>query len=119
MPKNPEKKKKISNKEAVQIERAQIVKEVESSAQNIRMQVNKLCNDTEETFAKILATFRAHEDILGGILAKMTTIDEMMSCVLVAVRQNEYLQTYYPAQHGFPEGKYVGIHPAKLEGVKK
>lgn len=81
--------------------------------------VEKDFDEIEERFAGIMSTFCTYEESILGVLRKMETIDEMMSLVLVAIRQNEYLQAYYPAQHGFPAGKYVGIHPAKLEGASK
>lgn len=40
-------------------------------------------------------------------------VDESLGNVLLAIRQNEYLQANYPAQHGFAEMKVVGQHPAK------
>lgn len=126
MPKAPVKKKKkisdskpVSNKEAIQIERKAILIGVTKSSEEMEERLKKLIDNVDTAFAQILKTFRAHEDILHGILIKMENIDEMMSCILIAVRQNEYLQTYYPAQNGMPAGKYVGIHPSKLEGAKK
>jgi hypothetical protein len=35
--------------------------------------------------------------------------------VLLAIRQNEYLQAWYPAQQGYPEMKVVGSHPYKTK----
>jgi len=100
--------------EAIQIERAEIVEELGVKAESIRKRVDSLCKNTEATFTAMLKTFCTHEDILNTMLKKMDSIDEMMGLILVAIRQNEYLQAYYPAQHGFPAGKYPGIHPAKL-----
>jgi len=40
--------------------------------------------------------------------------NETLGCVLLAIRQNEYLQTYYPEQNGFKSGKYISTHPSKL-----
>lgn len=105
--------------EAVQIERAEIVEELAVKAESIRKRVDTLCRDTKVTFETILKTFRAHEDTLNNMLKKMDSMDEMMGLVLVAIRQNEYLQAYYPEQHGFPAGKYVGKHPAILMEGKR
>lgn len=35
-------------------------------------------------------------------------VDETLTNVLLAIRQNEYMQAYYPAQHGEPAKKVVG-----------
>jgi response regulator RpfG family c-di-GMP phosphodiesterase len=40
------------------------------------------------------------------------SVEETLLNVLLAIRQNEYLQANYPAQHGFPELKVTGTHPA-------
>lgn len=111
--------KPISNKESIQIERKAILSEMVNFSEFAIDQLGNLSADFEENFTRLIKMFKSHEDILHGVLIKMENIDEMMGCILVAVRQNEYLQTYYPSQHGFPAGKYIGIHPSKLEEVKK
>jgi len=55
------------------------------------------------------------QDAILHELKKMTaSTDDTLLNVLLAIRQNEYLQAYYPAQNGFPEMKVVGMHPAKF-----
>lgn len=39
-------------------------------------------------------------------------VDESLGNVLLAIRQNEYLQAHYPEQHGFKAMKVAGVHPA-------
>jgi len=39
--------------------------------------------------------------------------EETLSNVLLAIRQNEYLQAWYPEQHGYPAMKVKGQHPMK------
>ena len=39
------------------------------------------------------------------------TAEETLCNVLLAIRQNEYLQAWYPEQAGYPEMKIVGRHP--------
>ncbi len=110
----PEAKKKQTIKESIQIERSAILQDVKTFSESLLQQFTLMCNANEDTFNEVLKTVTSHETVLKGILEKMENIDEMMSLILVAVRQNEYLQTYYPAQAGFPAGKYVGLHPSKL-----
>lgn len=38
-------------------------------------------------------------------------IEETLTNVLLAIRQNEYLQAWYPSQGGYPEMKVTGNHP--------
>lgn len=44
-------------------------------------------------------------------------IEETLNNVLVAIKQNEYLQAWYPEQHGYTAGKVTGMHPAKMEAI--
>lgn len=80
-----------------------LLKKFDALSASIELKVSKIMNKVD-----------SHEKFLKDILGKMESIDEMMGLILVAIRQNEYLQAYYPEQHGFPAGKYAGLHPAKL-----
>ncbi len=43
------------------------------------------------------------------------SIDETLGNVLLAIRQNEYLQAWYPPQQGHEEMKVVGRHPCQAK----
>lgn len=60
-----------------------------------------------------------HEKFLNGIKNTNENVEEILGNVLMAIRQNEYLQAWYPAQSGFPEMKVTGIHPANLDKKAK
>lgn len=61
----------------------------------------------------------AHQNHVLDVTRKVTSsCDDTLLNVLLAIRQNEYLQAYYPAQHGYPEMKLTGTHPAKITGKK-
>lgn len=45
-------------------------------------------------------------------------VEETLANVLLAIKQNEYLQAWYPAQHGYPDLKVTGKHPAKVQVAK-
>lgn len=55
-------------------------------------------------------------------LVKITEInsfaEETFSNVLLAIRQNEFLQAYYPPQKGYPEMKVVGRHPCSTKKIE-
>jgi hypothetical protein len=72
-----------------------------------------LIKKNEKSLNSFTKIFESHGRFLTKVLKTMETIDETMGCILCAIRQNEYLQTYYPAQHGFPAMKTTGLHPAK------
>ncbi len=40
-------------------------------------------------------------------------VEEALCNVLLAIRQNEYLQAWYPAQNGIPEQRVVGKYVPK------
>jgi hypothetical protein len=65
--------------------------------------------------------FLSLEKLMGAHLEQMKEmtrinqlVDESLGNVLLAIRQNEYLQAYYPQQHGFKAMKVSGIHPANI-----
>jgi len=83
---------------------------------------NEILNSTElelKALSKSMITFLGkiekniieQNKILNKILDTNKITEETLCNVLLAVRQNEYLQAWYPAQHGFPEQKVVGVHP--------
>ena len=53
------------------------------------------------------------KNIMKEISSTNKNVEETVCNVLLAIRQNEYLQAYYPEQLGFKEMKVVGKHPSK------
>lgn len=53
------------------------------------------------------------ETLLKLIKTTNEDVNESLGLAMLAIRQNEYLHTYYPAQHGYKEMKRAGKHPAK------
>lgn len=71
-------------------------------------------------------TYTLFEKKVGKMSASLKEIEEdiaimeeTMRNVLLAIRQNEYLQAWYPAQQGSPEMKVVGSHPVQTERRNK
>lgn len=56
-------------------------------------------------------TLMSYEQELKKITRINETIEQTLQNVLVAIRQNEYLQAYYPAQCGLPAMNVIGTHP--------
>ena len=69
-----------------------------ASMKAVKTEMNQRLNQHREDILAMKKTFDSVEDTLLN--------------VLLAIRQNEYLQANYPAQHGFPELKVTGTHPA-------
>ena len=52
-------------------------------------------------------------EYLAEIKKTCECVEDTLLNVLLAIRQNEYLQAYYPAQNGYNEMKVTGTHPSK------
>ena len=72
----------------------------------------------EKALTKIEKGFLNQRKELQKISELNENVDASLSNVLLAIKQNEYLHAWYPAQHGFPEMKVVGQHPVKIKGKK-
>src|SRR5277367_5636539 len=81
---------------------------------HLQKEISKLATENHEMIIQIKKDLIEHSKLLKEVAQSCETSEETLGSVLVAIRQNEFLQTYYPAQHGFPAKKYCGIHPAKL-----
>lgn len=61
----------------------------------------------------------AHDQTLKRIERTNATVEETLLNVLGAIKQNEYLQMWYPAQKGVKAGKFTGPHPTWVEEKAK
>src|SRR5271154_3893139 len=70
-----------------------------------------------ENFIQINLIMKKKFDEQENVIKRLTQIcsnaEETLTNVLVAIRQNEYLQAWHPAQSGYPEMRVVGKHPAE------
>jgi hypothetical protein len=62
----------------------------------------------ERILKKIEGIMKRHEGMLNQILTVNQCVDECLCNVLLAIRQNEFFQAWYPAQNGKKEQKVVG-----------
>lgn len=74
----------------------------------------KIENSLKLSKRQIAEELQEQREFLTEITRLNANIDETLGNVLLAIRQNEYLQAHYPAQNGFPELKVVGRHPSKI-----
>lgn len=56
-----------------------------------------------------------YEKALKAVTKSNENVEETLGNVLLAIRQNEYLQAWHPEQHGYPAMKVTGKHPAKVK----
>jgi hypothetical protein len=85
-------------------------------AATLNIENQALRNDT--CLRDVYQTVRAHEKVLQEIKNTNLMVEESLNNVLIAIRQNEYLQAWYPPSEGQPEMKVIGIHPSKTVKVK-
>lgn len=69
----------------------------------------KQCFDLFKEMVKIL---KEHRQFLDKMASANEVVEDTLLNVLLAIRQNEYLQAWYPKQGPHPEMKVVGHHPA-------
>ncbi len=68
---------------------------------------------------KVEKSLKKYDEALRLSQKQFEIVEETLCNVLLAIRQNEYLQAYYPESQGHPAGKYVGRHPVQERRDKK
>lgn len=95
---------------------AEMKKDAKDCLTALRFQMKRV----EEVFVRFLKEttdkIHSHDVMLEKVHSTNENVEESLCNVLLAIRQNEYLQAWHPAQHGFPDLKVVGKHPIKLQG---
>lgn len=87
--------------------------------QKARVILKQMNEKEEKILSKIKTVLVEHGKSLQECLQVMNNADETLCNVLFAIRQNEYLQAYYPAQNGQPAqnvvGKYAVVNKTTYE----
>jgi N-glycosylase/DNA lyase len=73
--------------------------------------LDKSLKEYFEMFRELRKLLREYQDFLKKSTSTNENIEKTLLNVLLAIRQNEYLQAWYPEQLGFPSMKVSGIHP--------
>lgn len=101
----------------IYIDNKKLLREVknffESSLRKISISVKK----NSETANYVHGSILKHEKYLKSLKDSSSNLEETLANVLLAIKQNEYLQAWYPAQHGYPDLKVTGKHPAKIKAI--
>ena len=103
-----------------QVEKTCLIEEKESKTpekalSDILTVFQHLSAQLVETICFLKREAKEQKDFLQEISRTNTNVDETLGNVLLAIRQNEYLQAHYPAQLGYPEMKVVGKHPINIK----
>lgn len=72
-------------------------------------------DESQKVFSEIKRILKNHDQRITKLTEINDNVDQTLTNVLFAIRQNEYLQAWYPAQSGYPEMKVVGTHPAQAK----
>jgi len=75
----------------------------------------KILSRVEETVVDNHLLIKEYHMFLDQLSHSNHNLEETLLNVLLAIRQNEYLQAWYPAQNGCKEMKVTGQHPAKTK----
>ena len=105
--------KKISEKDlqiaSLEGNERRLQKEIHDFNQRLMVFEKKLLDSIERLELKLTQTQK--------IIKESNKLNDNVDCtlrnVLLAIRQNEYLQSWHPEQAGFPEMKVVGKHPVQ------
>jgi hypothetical protein len=62
---------------------------------------------------KIISALDEIKEIINKVKITNEYAEESLGLMLLAIKQNQFLHTDYPAQHGYPDMKIAGKHPAK------
>ena len=94
---------------------------LESRYEKVLNSFNKLVYDHDRlnkltmTLGKLI---EKHDKALGEQNNLLENVEGTLTNVLLAIRQNEYLQSWYPEQQGHKEMKVTGHHPYSYYGKK-
>jgi lipoate synthase len=82
--------------------------------QKARVILKAMSEKEEKILERIKVVLFNHGETLEECLKVMNNVDETLCNVLLAIRQNEFLQAYYPAQNGQPSqmvtGRYAHVN---------
>lgn len=113
------KKKEISKEEKFLLEiRESLDKKIAEISRNISafiLNTNRSMKKMEESIVDAHILIKDHNKFLDQLSTSNHNLEDTVLNVLLAIRQNEYLQAWYPAQHGYDAMKIVGSHPAKTK----
>lgn len=101
--------------EKIYADNKKLLRETKNWFQQSQMKLSQAIKKNAETANYIHGTVLKHEKYLKSLKASNENVEETLANVLMAIKQNEYLQAWYPAQHGYPDMKVTGKHPAKVK----
>lgn len=121
--KKPKRKNKTSEQkqflEEVRDDYRKFVKKADAFFSKITVEFNHLKKENISCLLHMKRELDEHKEALKIIGKISDSAEETLCNVLLAIRQNEYLQAYYPEQLGYKAMKVTGTHPAKIGKEEK
>ena len=90
------------------------MRDLNKSVEEMKGKISQMESNLAILFAECRAYLSERSSILQEIKSTNETVSDTLLNVLLAIRQNEYLQAWYPPQKGFDAMKVTGTHPANL-----
>jgi hypothetical protein len=78
------------------------------------LRTKEMLKSIDDLAVVILESNKSLQKSMDGMKRSHESLDETVCNVLLAIRQNEYLQAWYPASKGHSEMKVIGQHPANI-----
>lgn len=69
----------------------------------------------DANFSEIRKLMKMYDEKFIKYTKVSEEVEQTLMNVFLAIRQNEYLQAYYPPQDGFKEMNVVGTHPLQAK----
>jgi paraquat-inducible protein B len=96
---------------------SKLEREFQQKLDKLECQIRGELNEFVKNSLKVLQKINKNLDEFATSVKEnanfLREMDETQRNIFLAIRQNEYLQAWYPEQHEFPEMKVVGPHPGK------
>lgn len=83
--------------------------------ENIKIQYTRSMRIIDETMMACFEKIKTYHTQVIEVKCTNENVEQTLLNVLLAIRQNEYLQAWYPAQQGHPEQKVIGAHPLQQD----
>lgn len=108
-------KKKVEKALSEKKELADLLKKNKTLLENLESVMRQLRKEQIDFLNFLKREFKENSKMLSTTAHSVQHAEDALLNVLLAIRQNEYLQAYYPAQKGHPEMRVTGTHPVNLE----
>ena len=84
--------------------------------EKLEKEMRDLKLDSVTLLRTVTQKFTTQTQVIDDLRKITISTEDALLNVLLAIRQNEYLQAYYPEQHGYQSMKVTGTHLAKIYG---